>query len=492
MAESSRQRLTSAEHDERRDVAAARRDRVDAALVKLGLDAKHLGTMRPFFDEHGALTQIPMQRTKRLVLLDLLAQRFLPGQLYSERRVNLMLGQFNSDWAALRRYLVDEDFLDRRDGFYWRTGGTFDIGDETKEHKDAADSRTSRRRQTEAVMSPNESASPEEINRWRALPKVELHLHLDTSVSFAVARRLEAGLTHAQYLEEFQAPPRVGSLSEFLRRALRQVGLLQTEEALQLLTADVIGQLAVDGHVYAELRFAPLLHTEGDLTAERVVEIVIDAAARAGAEHSVDIGLILCTLRHFDADQSMTTVRLVELFHQRGVNIAFDLAGDEIAFPIDAHLAAFSYAREQGLPFTVHAGESGGPENVREVLDLLNPTRIGHGVRSIEEPALVERLAEASVHLEICPSCNVQTEIVAAYAEHPIDELVRRGVRLGISTDQRTVTPITLSAEYAKLHTAFGWTMAEFGRRNLDALDASFAPASVKARLRPLIEAAYR
>ncbi len=132
MADSSRHRLTPAEHDERRQAAAARRDRIDAALVELGLDAEHLATMRPFFDEHGALTQIPMQRAKRLVLLDLLSQRFLPGQLYSEGRVNLLLGQFNSDWAALRRYLVDEDFLDRRDGFYWRTGGTFDIDDDDR------------------------------------------------------------------------------------------------------------------------------------------------------------------------------------------------------------------------------------------------------------------------------------------------------------------------------------------------------------------------
>ncbi len=128
MAESSPHRLTPAEHDELRHLAAARRDRIDAALVGLGLGTEQIATMRPFFDEHGGLTQIPMQRAKRLVLLDILSQRFLPGQLYSEGRVNLILGQFNSDWAALRRYLVDEDFLDRRDGFYWRTGGTFDIG----------------------------------------------------------------------------------------------------------------------------------------------------------------------------------------------------------------------------------------------------------------------------------------------------------------------------------------------------------------------------
>lgn len=129
MAGPLRDRFTPTEHEERRRVAEARRGLVDAALLTLGLDPTHLATLRPFFDEHGALTQIPMQRAKRRVLLDLLSQRFLPGQRYSEARVNLILGQFNSDWAALRRYLVDEEFLDRRDGLYWRAGGTFDVHD---------------------------------------------------------------------------------------------------------------------------------------------------------------------------------------------------------------------------------------------------------------------------------------------------------------------------------------------------------------------------
>ncbi len=332
----------------------------------------------------------------------------------------------------------------------------------------------------------------EPAGRWRAFPKVELHLHLDTSVSYTVASALEPGLTLEQYAEEFVAPPLVGSLSEFLRRAFRQVGLLQTEEALRLLTTDVVRQLSSDGVVYAELRFAPLLHLQHRLDAIRVVEIVAEAADVAGKAHGVATGLILCTLRHFDADQSMDTVRLVERFRARGVNVGFDLAGDEIAFPLDAHLPAFAHARARGLPFTVHAGESGGPENVREVLDALEPTRIGHGVRSIEEPELVVRLAREGVHLEICPSCNVQTEIVPSYGAHPIDELVRRGVRCGISTDQRTVTPITLSEEYARLQAHFGWSAASFRERNLDALEASFASADTKTRLRTVIETSYR
>jgi hypothetical protein len=115
------------EHRERQRQAQARRDDIDAALVAVGLDPAHLAAMRPYFDRHHALTQIPTQRPKRTILLDLLAQQFTPGQLYSESRVNLILGRFNPDWAALRRYLVDDGFLDRREGYYWRSGGTFDM-----------------------------------------------------------------------------------------------------------------------------------------------------------------------------------------------------------------------------------------------------------------------------------------------------------------------------------------------------------------------------
>ena len=328
------------------------------------------------------------------------------------------------------------------------------------------------------------------FDRWRRLPKVELHFHLDTSISFEVASVLVPGISLDTFLAEFEAPPLVGSLTNFLVRAFRQVALLQTDEALRLLTADVVPRLAADGVVWGELRFAPLLHCEAGLTPEQAFRAVAETAAASGAAAGIDTGLILCALRHFTEEQSMATVRLVEQFRAEGLTVGFDLAGDEIGFPLDAHLSAFAYAREHGLPFTVHAGESGGAENVREVLDRLSPTRIGHGVHSADEPPLMARLAELGVHLEICPSCNVQTEVVPSYAEHPIQRLVDAGVRLGISTDQRTITPISLTLEYARLHEHFGWSEAEFRRHNLQALDASFAPAETKSRLRAVIEAA--
>lgn len=319
--------------------------------------------------------------------------------------------------------------------------------------------------------------------RWRRIPKVELHLHLDTTIPFDVACRLEPGLTHATYLAEFRAPARVGSLSEFLRRCTRQVALLQDAAALRLQTEAVVCDLADDGVAYAELRFAPLQHLERGMTAGDAVGVVADAMRAASAATGVELGLILCTLRHYDAEQSMATARLV-IDHQReGIPVGFDLAGDEINHPLDAHLPAFAAVRSAGLPFTVHAGEAGGPGHVIEVLDALAPTRIGHGLHSIEDPALVARLAASKVHLELCPSCNVQTEAVASYADHPIARLADAGVEVGISTDQRTITEVTLSSEYARLHEAFGWTETQLLRCNESALRASFASDEVKRRV---------
>lgn len=332
-------------------------------------------------------------------------------------------------------------------------------------------------------MHENTTLTEAERERWRNVPKVELHLHLDTSISFEVARQLEPAMTREQHEAEFQAPAKVGSLSNFLVRAFRQVELLQSAESLRLVTNDVVGQLAADGVVYAELRFAPLLHTEQSMSAATAVEAVVDAARSASEHHSIDLGFILCSLRHFDEDQSLETARLVEYFAAEGVPVGFDLAGDEIAFPLDAHLAAFAHIRERDLPFTVHAGEAGGPDNVYAVLDAFEPTRIGHGVRAIEDPTLVARLAELGPHLETCPSCNVQTEIVERYSDHPIARLREAGVNVGISTDQRTITPITLTEEYALMHKHFHWEEADFLACNRAALSVSFASEETKSRV---------
>jgi adenosine deaminase len=322
---------------------------------------------------------------------------------------------------------------------------------------------------------------------FRALPKIELHLHLDCSLSYQAVSLLDSTVSHEDYQREYVAPVRCTNLADFLSRAPMGFRLMQTEEALRVVTEDIFRQLLDDGVIYAEIRFAPLLHIENGLNAERVVEIVERAVENLARETGVEGGVILCTLRHFTAAQSMQTAGLVEKFRGSRV-VALDIAGDEAGFPLDAHVAAYRYAREHGLYRTAHAGEALGPESVWETLRVLDPQRIGHGTRSYEDPALIEALRQQHIHLELCPSANVQIiPSILSMPEHPIDRLYRAGVSLNINSDSRMLTPTTLTNEYEILHRVFNWTRQDFQRANLMGVEAAFADMGVKQQLKKRI-----
>jgi adenosine deaminase len=323
-----------------------------------------------------------------------------------------------------------------------------------------------------------------------SLPKTELHLHLDCSLSFDVVSRIAPSVTREEYERDFIAPARCTSLADFLTRAPKATALMQTEEQLRLVSGDLVAQLARDGVIYAEVRFAPLLHTDRGLAPERVVEVVEGALGRACEASGIEARLILCTLRHYTAEQSMETVRLVERFRDTRV-VALDLAADEAGFPLTAHIPAFQYAVERGLARTAHAGEARGAESVWETLEHLRPSRIGHGVRSVEDPRLLEHLKANDIHLEVCPTSNVQTNVCESIAGHPVDRLYRAGVSVSINTDARTITKVTLEQEYEKLRETFGWSAVDLLACNLNAVRAAFVPDALKERLADRLRAAY-
>lgn len=314
-------------------------------------------------------------------------------------------------------------------------------------------------------------------------PKIELHVHLDCSLGFAVVNELEPGINAADFERRFTAPAKCLDLSDFLSRVEDSIQVLQTERALQAATLDLMRQFEADGVIYAEIRFAPLLHIQKGLTAAEVVEIISDALGKGIAQTGVEAGLLLCTLRTFYAEQSLETVQLVHRFRHRRV-IGFDIAGDELAANPQIHEAAYAYARQHGIPCTAHAGEARGPESVWQAIKLFQPQRIGHGVRCIEDPALVDYLIKHRIHLEVCPTSNVQTNVFSTLADHSIDKLYRAGISLGINTDGRTMENVTLSEEYRRLHDTFGWEPEHFLRCNLNAVDAAFASVETKAGLR--------
>ena len=322
----------------------------------------------------------------------------------------------------------------------------------------------------------------------RALPKVELHLHLDGCMSFDAVSLLEPGLTRETFETEFVAPSQLDGLAGFLERTTRHLALLQTPQALVICIRDLYTQLAADNVVYAEARFAPHLHRQRGMSLQTIVSTMAEEMASLNRSGSVTLRLLLCSL-WTDPPEYTEQVMQLALAHQAGaIVVGIDVAGNEADPQRFEHLQVLAAARGAGVNFTVHAGEGNGSQSVTDVLDLLAPTRIGHGVRAIEDPPLLARLAEAGTHLEMCPSCNVQLGLYPDFGSHPMKAFLEAGVSAGISTDQRTITNTTVSDEYLRLAAADPyWDIERFRECNRMALAASFADDETRARIALLL-----
>ncbi len=325
-----------------------------------------------------------------------------------------------------------------------------------------------------------------------SLPKIELHLHLDCSLSYDVAKALRPGMTETEYRRDFIAPEKCENLADCLKGTASVKALLQTEEALRAVVADLFLQLQRDNVIYAEIRFAPLNHLDGGLSPERVVETVAESVQESVHSTGIQAGVILCTVRRHDEAQSLRTVQLVERYMDETPVLGFDIASNEAGFPIDFHIKAFEYAIKKDIPRTAHVGEARGADSIWETLTHFKPNRLGHGVRCIEDVRLVEFIVKNRIHLEICPSANIVTHIFDRYADHPVDLLYQAGVSVGINSDGRTLVNVSLTDEYMKLATIFDWKIDHFYHCNLNALAHAFISDSEKAALRPVLSSSYR
>lgn len=328
------------------------------------------------------------------------------------------------------------------------------------------------------------------MSDYKLLPKVELHLHLDSSLSYEAVQLIKPEISPRRFKNLFVAPAKCENLPDYLERVANQVDLLQTESSLKIATQSLVRQLQDDYVIYAEIRFAPLLHTRQGLSAGQVLETVCDTLNVALLDYDLEARIIVCSLRDFSEKESMKTVQLASEFKNTGV-AGFDLAGDEKGFPLDNHIKAFRFAKEHDICRTAHAGEACGSNSVGETLQKLETTRIGHGVRSYEDAALLKIIKEKNIHLEICPTSNIQTNVYDSYSDHTIDRFYEQGISLSINTDGRTTSNVSLTDEYKKLHRTFGWTEEHFLHCNLNALDAAFIPEEEKQKLKPILEAEY-
>lgn len=286
---------------------------------------------------------------------------------------------------------------------------------------------------------------------------IDLHLHLDGSLSaeFILTQAEKDGIVlPAKNMQDLMPYLTVGdsceSLNEYLEKFDLPLSVLQTEDALEKSIYDLMKRLSLEGVEYAEIRYAPQLHTKRGLMQEAVVEATLSGLKNAIRDYGTDGKLILCCMRMSDnRDANMHTVDVAKRYLGHGV-AAIDLAGAEALYATKNFEELFRRASMYDIPFTIHAGEADGPESIRDAIRF-GASRIGHGVRCIEDSALIEELIKRQIPLEICPISNVQTKACPDIAHHPVLKLLDYGICVTVNTDNRTVSNTNLNKEFETL-----------------------------------------
>ena len=326
------------------------------------------------------------------------------------------------------------------------------------------------------------------------MPKAELHLHLDGSLQVATAlelartRHVDAPQTWATMFDALVGPAHGADQAELLRAFDLPIALLQDAEALERVAAELVAAKAADNVRYVEIRWGPLLHTRAGLPLADGIAAVVDGARAAGSRLGVEVRLICTALRSHPPADNLRLAEAAAPFRDRGL-AGWDLAGPEARYPDPLlHARAFEVARAGGLRITLHAGEWGGAAQVRRAL-ALEPQRIAHGPIAADDPALLDELRARGITLDLCPTSNVQAGIVPTLADHPLARLHRAGVSVTLSTDDLTVSDITLSEEYVRAVEDVGLTLPELWAIDRHALDVAFDEGPVLDLLRTEFEA---
>jgi adenosine deaminase len=328
--------------------------------------------------------------------------------------------------------------------------------------------------------------TPEQVRR---APKVLLHDHLDGGLRPAtvVALAAETGYrdlpeTEPEALGQwFVRNAGAGDLPRYLSTFRHTVGVMQTEDALVRVARECAEDLAADGVVYAEVRFAPELHTDAGLALPAVVEAVLEGFRQAPA--GIRVGTLLTAMRH--QARSLEIAELAIRYRDDGV-VGFDIAGAEAGYPPSRHLDAFQLMQRENGHFTIHAGEAFGLPSIWEALQWCNADRLGHGVRIVDDIAVeggaarLGRLAayvrDKRIPLEMCPTSNVQTGAAPSIEEHPIGLLRALGFRVTVNTDNRLMSGVSMTSEMSALVDAFGYGWTDLRWLTVNALKSAFIP----------------
>jgi adenosine deaminase len=344
-----------------------------------------------------------------------------------------------------------------------------------------------------------------DLEALQAFPKVSLHDHLDGGLRPQTIIELAADIGHLLPADNaddlgqwFAESANSGSLERYLETFDHTIAVMQTAPNLRRVAREFVEDLAVDGVIYGETRWAPEQHLRHGLTETDAIEAVRDGLAEGMAAcrdrgHEIDVRQLLTAMRQ--AEPSRDIAELTLRYRREGV-AGFDIAGPEKGYPPSRFLESFQLLRRQSAYYTIHAGEADGCESIWEAVQVCAANRIGHGVAIIEDiqhgtlSDFAAYVRNERIPLEMCPSSNVQTGAVSSIAEHPIHSLDRLGFRVTVNPDNRLMSATSMTREFALLADAFDYTFADVGRLSINTAKSAFAPYEVRRALVQSITAA--
>ncbi len=315
--------------------------------------------------------------------------------------------------------------------------------------------------------------------------RIELHCHLDGSlnIDFVQSHLASQGINinRKELEEKLKVRPDCTSLTEYLEKFDLPLQCLQTKEGLEQAAYELVMDAAKDGVSYIEVRFAPMLSTNKGLSCAEVIDSVVRGLKKGERESSTYAIAIVCAMRHHSLEQNLEMLRAAKPFVGKGV-CALDLAGDESAFPTSLFRELFTQAKEWGIPFTIHSGECGSVDNIREAIEL-GAKRLGHGIALEKSPELRRVCKEKGIGIEMCPTSNLQTKAVEDFNSYPLKQFLEEGLLVSVHTDNRTVSGTTMEQEEKLVKERLQISDEIWLQCTKNAIQTAFASDEIKERL---------
>lgn len=315
------------------------------------------------------------------------------------------------------------------------------------------------------------------------LPKIELHCHLDGSLS---REWIQEYLKRTVLEEELSVTYDCKSLAEYLRKFELPGSCLKEEAGLENAGYDVLQAMSLENVCYAEIRFAPLLSVTEKMNTEKVIEALLKGLERGKKDFGIEYNVITCAMRHHSEEQNYQMIKTAYQFLGLGV-CAADLAGAEAQYPMTEFMELFRKTKKLGMPFTIHAGEC---QNVQNIIDAVSvgTKRIGHGIAMRKNQAVQEMVRKAEIGIEMCPISNLQTKAVETDQDYPIREFLDAGILVTINTDNRTVSRTSMTKELEFIQTVYKISDEEIMILMANAIKTAFAGEDIKNKLYKILE----